>query len=150
MSTRIVFNAVIMGTCFLDFVVSIVQILLQHAFSFIQFLVTLHFVSKVRGVESQIDEALRRQSLKVSTSAPGDRGYQRFDGQYDSEDEEDPNRARIKVDTSLFEINFSEVKLLDHVATGGSGAMVFRGQLGASAEPVAVKIFATRMMNATE
>lgn len=53
----------------------------------------------------------------------------------------DANKARMKLSSDMFEIKFSDIKLLKRIAVGGSGAVVWKSTW--KGEYVALKIFKT-------
>uniref|UniRef100_A0A7S1PJ72 Protein kinase domain-containing protein n=1 Tax=Percolomonas cosmopolitus TaxID=63605 RepID=A0A7S1PJ72_9EUKA len=58
--------------------------------------------------------------------------------------DEDANKARMQLSSSMFEIKFSDIKLLKRVAVGGSGAVVWKSTW--KGEEVALKIFKTSFL----
>uniref|UniRef100_A0A7S1KRB2 Protein kinase domain-containing protein n=1 Tax=Percolomonas cosmopolitus TaxID=63605 RepID=A0A7S1KRB2_9EUKA len=58
--------------------------------------------------------------------------------------DDDGNRAKLKLNQDLFEIKFSDVKLMEKIGSGGSGAVVMRGIW--RGEQIALKIFKTSYM----
>ncbi len=68
---------------------------------------------------------------------------------FDKIEGSDPHRAKLKINRELFEIKFESIELMDHIATGGSGAFVYRAKLNRQ-EIVAVKIFQTKFLNDQE